>query len=135
MTLNLPQASFADVQALVIAHIGLLSERGLGGVSSKLEAVWPYVVVTELPVGGDNYVWAWRMVDVEVFHANDGLAKQFSRVVHAHMMQLRHTYVNGVPVDDVLCPNGFGYSDYGDPTIFRYLAEYEISSFVNAQPL
>lgn len=133
--MSLPAASFADVEALLIAYIGQLSGQGLGGVSTKLENVWPYVVVTELPVGGDNYVFAQRMVDVEVFHANRGEAKRFSRIVHAHMMRLRHSYVNGVPVDQVICPNGFGYSDYGDPTIFRYLAEYEISSFVNAQPL
>lgn len=124
---------FANLEPLLIAYTSTIP--GIGGVGTKLRATWPFLLITEIPSGGDNYLWSNKVVDLEVFHPDRGAAKDFSRLVQDHMMRLRHSYVNGVPVGEVRTINGFGWIDYQDPTLHRYLAEYEIESVVNAQPL
>ena len=124
---------FADLRVLLVTYLQTLA--GIGAAGTKLRPVFPFVLVTVIPSGGDNYVWSNQMVDIEVFHTDYDAGKDFSRLVHDHMMHLRHTYVNGVPISDVRNINGFGDLDYQDDTLHRFIAEYEIESSVDAQPL
>ncbi|MEV6258080.1 hypothetical protein AB0L97_32980 [Nocardia sp. NPDC051911] len=130
---------FANLRTLLTTY--MLTVPGIGGAGTKLRAVWPFVLITVIPSGGDNYVWSRQIVDIEVFHADYPAAADFSRLVHDHMMRLRHSYVGGepgaggVPISDVTTINGFGDLDYEDDTVHRFIAEYEIESIANAQPL
>ncbi|MFE3229340.1 hypothetical protein [Nocardia sp. NPDC059228] len=118
---------------MLVAYLSTLT--GIGAAGTKLELIFPFVLITVIPSGGDNYVWSNQVVDIEVFHSDYAAAADFSRVVHDHMMRLRNTYVGGVPVSQVRTINGFGDLDYEDETLHRFIAEYEIESAVNAQPL
>lgn len=130
---------FANLRTLLTAY--MLTLPGIGGAGTKLEMLFPFVLITPIPSGGDNYLWSRQVVDVEVFHSDYSLGAQFTRVVHDHMMRLRHTYVGGepgaggVPISDVVNINNFGDLDYQDDTLHRFIAEYEIESSVDAQPL
>lgn len=125
---------------LVTTHLKTLP--GIGGCSVEKPGendwdglAYPFVLVTAIPSGGDNYMWAINTVDVETFHTDYVAALEFSRLVHDRMMHLRHRYVSGVPISNVETINGPGWIDYQDQTITRFLASYEIESAVNAQPL
>lgn len=124
---------FANLRTLLTSYMLTLS--GIGGAGTKLQMQFPFVLITVIPSGGDNYLWSKQVVDVEVFHRDYAAAADFSRQVHDHMMRLRHTYVDGVPISDVININNFGDLKYQDPTLHRFIAEYEIESSVNAQAL
>jgi hypothetical protein len=132
---------FANLRTLLVTYF--LPLAGLGGVGTKLRPVFPFVLISVIPSGGDNYLWSRQIVDVEVFHNDYAAGADYTRVVHDHMMHLRHTYVGadpstgviGVPISDVVNVNGFGDLDYQDPTLHRWIAEYEIESSVDAQTL
>lgn len=124
---------FANLRTLLVAYLSTLA--GIGAAGTKLELVFPFVLVTVIPSGGDDYVWSVRCVDIEVFHSDYAAGADFTRVVHDHMMRLRHTYVGGVPISTVKTINDFGDLDYEDPTLHRFIAEYEIESAVNSAPL
>ncbi len=131
-----PDRHFADVEAVLVAY--LTGTPGIAGCSTELpgDPVWPWVVVTELPIGRDDHVFATAAVDLDVFHVDRGLAKQASRAVHAQMLLLRHSYVDGVPIGRVDTEHAFGWVDYdADGAVHRYVAQYEIESAVNAQIL
>ncbi|KZM70758.1 hypothetical protein [Nocardia terpenica] len=113
----------------------LLRVDGIGSAGTKLRPVWPFVLITVIASGGDNYLWSRHLVDVEVFHSDYSAGADFTRRVHDHMMRLRHSYVDGVPISDVATIHGFGDLDYQDDTVHRFIAEYEIESSVDAQPL
>lgn len=125
---------YGDAEEILVAHLTGLP--GGGGVGIELPDDPPpnFVLITELPTGRDDYFTAISHVDVEVFHPDRAACKQFSRVVHNRMMQLRHTYVNGVPVDNVETIAGFGWKYYA-PNLSRYLAEYAVATNINAQSL
>ncbi|WP_063039723.1 hypothetical protein [Nocardia pseudovaccinii] len=142
--MTLPTSSerhFANVALVVITHLKTLA--GIGGCSLTkpgendwdTRVVYPFVLVTVPPAGGDNYIWAINTVEVEVFDRDQVVALEFSRLVHDRMMHLRHRYVGGVPISNVETINGPGWVDFQDPNIHRYLATYEVESSVNAQPL
>ncbi|MFD6357943.1 hypothetical protein [Nocardia tengchongensis] len=128
-----PGRHFANLRTLLVAHLSTLA--GIGAAGTKLELIFPFVLVTVIPSGGDDYIWSRQVVDVEVFHSDYPAGAEFTRVVHDHMMRLRHSYVGGVPVSQVRTINGFGDLDYEDPTLHRFIAEYEIESAVNSAPL
>ncbi|MFI5542112.1 hypothetical protein ACIA5H_37735 [Nocardia sp. NPDC051900] len=124
---------FANLRTLLRTY--MLTLDGIGGAGTKLEPIFPFVLITVIPSGGDNYLWSRQTVDIEVFHRDYSAAADFTRLVHDHMMKLRHSYVDGVPISDVTTINSFGDLDYEDDTVHRFIAEYEIESIANAQPL
>lgn len=126
---------FADVESLLVVY--LASTPGVTGVSVDL----PPNVRTRLPfiqvnrVGGsDDYVTDSATVDVDAFHATRAEANTLARVVHAAMMRLRHTAVDGVLVDSVETITGPMWVSYEDENLQRYVATYQIDSRVCAAP-
>ncbi|OXR46672.1 hypothetical protein B7C42_01647 [Nocardia cerradoensis] len=124
---------FANLRTLLRTY--LLTLDGIGGAGTKLEMLFPFVLITVIPSGGDNYLWSRQTVDIEVFHSDYAAGADFTRHVHDHMMRLRHTYVDGVPISDVVNINNFGDLDYQDDTVHRWIAEYEIESSVDSATL
>lgn len=126
---------YADVEALLVAY--LTPTPGVRGVSVEL----PQDVLTQLPwilvnrvSGGDDYITDTATVDVESFHDNRGDARTLARTVHALMMRLRHTAVNGVLVDSVETITGPQWINYDDENLKRYVASYLVESRVCAVP-
>lgn len=124
---------YANAEAVVVAH--LTPTPGIAGVSVEL----PQPVLTQLPFvlvtrvsGGDNYVTDQATVDVDVFNTTRALASVTARIVHARMMALRHTSVNGVLIDNVETITGPSWLNYEDENLQRYLMTYVIESRVNA---
>lgn len=126
---------YADVETLLVTY--LASIPTVTGVSVDL----PHNVLTRLPfiqvnrVGGsDNYITDSATVDVDTFHATRAGASALARAVHAAMMRLRHTAVNGVLVDSVETITGPLWINYDDENLERYVATYSIDSRVCAVP-
>lgn len=126
---------YADVEALLVTY--LASVPDVTGVAVDL----PANVLTRLPfiqvnrVGGsDDYITDSATVDIDVFHSTRGAASALARIVHATMMRLRHTAVNGVLVDSVETVTGPQWIDYQDENLQRYVATYQIDSRVCAAP-
>lgn len=126
---------YADVEALLVAYLAPVP--GITGVSVDL----PQNVLTRLPFvqvnrvgGGDNYITDLATVDVETFHSSRANASTVARTVHAAMMQLRHTVVNGVLVDSVETITGPLWIDYEDENLQRYVATYLVETRVTAAP-
>lgn len=126
---------YADVEALVVSY--LASIPGVTGTSVDL----PPNILTRLPfvqvnrVGGsDDYVTDSAMVDVDTFHSTRAEASTLARLVHAAMMRLRHTAVDGVLVDSVETIAGPLWISYDDENLQRYVATYQIDSRVGAAP-
>lgn len=124
---------YANAEAVVVAY--LLPTPGIAGVSVEL----PRDVLTQLPFilitrvsGGDNYVTDQATVDVDVFNTTRALTAVTARIVHARMMGLRHTSVNGVLVDNVETVTGPSWLNYQDENLQRYIMSYVIESRVNA---
>jgi hypothetical protein len=126
---------FASIEQLLVAYLSTVP--GVGDCSNEFSntPTFPAIMVTRIPSGGDNDITESAVVDVEVFHSSRDAAESFSRVVGFYMKRLKHSLVNGVLVDNVRTINGFGWIDYQDPTIDRYLASYTIESRITAQPL
>lgn len=126
---------YADVETLLVAYLAAIP--GVTGTSVDL----PQNIRTRLPfiqvnrVGGsDNYITDTATVDVDTFHNTRSEASALSRVVHAAMMKLRHTSVNGVLVDSVETVTGPQWISYEDENLQRYVATYQIDSRVCAAP-
>lgn len=126
---------YADVEALLVVY--LAGVPGVTGTSVDL----PANVLTRLPfiqinrVGGsDDYITDSATVDVDTFHSTRAEASALARVVHAYMMRLRHTAVNGVLVDSVETVTGPQWISYEDENLQRYVATYQIDSRVCAAP-
>jgi hypothetical protein len=127
---------FASTEQLLVAYLSTVVP-GVGDVGAELgdNPTYPAILVTRIPSGGHNGITESAVVDVDVFDRGRDAAEAFSRVVGFHMTRLRHTLVNVVLVDNVTPINGFGWIDYQDPPIERYLASYTIESRITAQPL
>lgn len=126
---------YADVEALLVIYLAGIPD--VTGTSVEL----PANILTRLPfiqinrVGGsDDYITDSATVDVDVFHSTRAEASALARVVHAAMMRLRHTAVNGVLVDSVETVTGPQWINYEDENLQRYVATYQIDSRVGAAP-
>lgn len=126
---------FADVEALLVIYLAPVD--GVRGVSVDLPQNvlqrLPFIKVTRVS-GGDNYLTDSAMVDVECFHATRTQASAVARTVHARMMRLRHTAVNGVLVDSVETVTGPQWINYEDENLQRYVSTYLVESRVCAAP-
>ncbi|MFM9261871.1 hypothetical protein ACKAMS_24860 [Rhodococcus sp. 5A-K4] len=128
---------YASAEQVLVAYLSTVP--GVGGCSVEMPAnpAYPFILVTKVPgTGTDNGITQSAMVDIEVFHPNRAAAEAFTRPVHHFMLHLRHTHIGGVLIDNVR-PNGagFGWLDYQDADVNRYLAIYTIDSRITAQPL
>lgn len=126
---------YADVEELLVIYLAPVP--GVRGVAVEL----PHDVLTRLPFikvtrvsGGDDYLTDSATVDVDVFHATRAQASALARTVHARMMHLRHTAVNGVLVDSVETVNGPQWISYEDENLQRYVSTYLVESRVCAAP-
>lgn len=124
---------YANAEAVLIAY--LAPTPGIAGVSVEL----PQQVLTQLPFvlvtrvsGSDNYITDSATVDVDVFNSTRALAAVTARIIHARMMGLRHTAVNGVLVDNVETITGPSWLNYEDENLQRYVMSYIVESRVNA---
>lgn len=126
---------FADVEALLVAYLQPLN--GIRGVSVDL----PPDVIKRLPfiqvnrvAGSDNYITDSPLVDVECFDTTRAKSSAVARTVHAAMMRLRHTAVNGVLVDSVETVTGPFWLNYENENLQRYVATYLVETRVGAAP-
>ena len=133
------ETTFADLEAVITTYLATVPDVAACSTKMPTAGPWPFVLVTAIPAGGDDYLTSSSTVDVEVFDPDYAKAKAIARRVHYYMRHLRHTAVvvggNRVPIDNVRTINEFGYLDYGNPNLNRLIAEYAVSSLVNAQPL
>lgn len=127
---------FADVEAVLVAYLPV-AVPSLAGVSTDLPNdlinQLPYAQVTRIG-GGDDYITDSAIVDVDIYGGPRLAAHDAARLVHAAMMRLRHTAVNGVLIDLVTTNHGPMWVNYTDENIHRYVASYNIDSRVVAQP-
>lgn len=126
---------FADVESLLVTYLAAIA--GVQGVSVDLPQDvrnhLPFVQVTRVG-GGDDYVTDSATVDVDVFHNSRANSSEVARTVHAAMMHLRHTSINGVLVDSVETITGPLWIDYEDEHLLRYVATYLVETRVTAAP-
>lgn len=111
--------------------------QGIQGVSVDLPQnvlnLLPFIQVNRVG-GGDNYVTDSAMVDIDCFAATRATASTIARTVHAAMMRLKHTAVNGVLVDSVETVTGPQWINYDDENLQRYVSTYIVESRVGAAP-
>lgn len=132
--------SFANLSQVVIEW--LLAVEGLGdiGIDMPNTPTLPYILVTEIPGGTDNFATARGLLDLDIFADDLGSAITFARGVHARMLRLRNQVVTvggwPVPIGEIRTNRLPGYSQYSDdPLLHRVIASYEIRSDFDAQPL
>lgn len=122
---------YADVEALLVAYLA-----PLGTISVELpnnaQDEMPFIQVTRIG-GQDDYITDVATVDLDCFGTTRKQAKDTVRAVQALMMQLRHTRVNGVLVDQVETISGPIWIDFQDEHLKRYVITYAVSSRVTAQ--
>ncbi|MGH3439975.1 MAG: hypothetical protein ACRDRN_26470 [Sciscionella sp.] len=123
---------YADVEALLVTYIGGIT--GIAGASVELPNMpsLPFALITRIG-GGDDYITDSPQVDIDIFNTTRATALATARIVHAQMMELRHTAVNGVLVDHVETITGPMWVNYQDETLQRYVASYRVDSRVVAQ--
>lgn len=118
---------YGDVEALVIAWLGEVSQ--LNGVAVKMpeSPALPFALVTRTS-GADDYVTDRAVVDVEVFAADRTSSYNVAAIVHAAMLTLRGKTAAGMRADYVDVITGPAWMDYGDELLQRHLMSYRIES-------
>ena len=122
---------YADVEELLVAYlvpVGTTSVELPNDAQNHL----PFIRVTRIG-GQDDYITDVANVDLDCFGSTRKQAKDTALAVQALMLQLRHTRVNGVLVDQVETILGPTWVDYQDEHLKRYVLTYAVSSRVTAQ--
>jgi hypothetical protein len=122
---------YADVEALLVTY---LAPAGTTSVElpNTAQDEMPFIQVTR--IGGiDDYITDVANVDLDCFGSTRKQAKDTARAVQALMLQLRHTRVNGVLVDQVETVLGPTWVNFQDEHLQRYVMTYAVSSRVTAQ--
>jgi hypothetical protein len=122
---------YADVEALLVAYLAPLGNTGVE-LPNDVQSQVPFVQVTRIG-GQDDYITDVANVDLDCFGTTRKQARDLSRAVQALMLQLRHTRVNGVLVDQVETILGPTWVDFQDEHLKRYVLTYAVSSRVTAQ--
>lgn len=122
---------YADAEALLVTYLA-----PAGTVSTDLpnaaQGQMPFIQVTRIG-GQDDYLTDVANVDLDCFGTTRTQAMDCARAVQGLMLQLRHTRVNGVLVDQVESILGPTWVNFQDEHLQRYVMTYAISSRVTAQ--
>lgn len=127
---------YADVESLLVSY--LTGKFNLQGVSAELPAdvldKLPFARVTRVS-GGDDYVTDIAVVDIDVFDATRTASLATARQIHAELLKMRRSAINGALVDYAQVVTGPRWIDYEDANLSRYLISVEIQSRITAQSI
>lgn len=117
-----------DVEDVVVAW---LSAMGAAATQRLADDTLPFFLVTRV-AGGDDLVWDYPTVDVDVFAADRNTANLMARTAHRRMISLRPNDVITLPtggtasVDRVQTEHGPRFVTWDVGTISRYVMRYRI---------